>query len=230
MHVKPLKPTKIKAAVSTAFADIDLQKAETTENISFILYLVPLISSTIYAISLWTSEGLSLTLPETVYLSVTKDPYLFLISFLAICCAVLIEVFGSSKESRLSRIETNSKQIQILAVISFSAAVLSVWSTIGYSFDISRTLQILLAGRYALIFPLMLFILAFLLNTSLKFNLLSFNNLMKNASFILMIASPLIFYGLWRIHVPWEGIISITLITLIIGVALILYKGLDQTS
>ena len=230
MHIKLLKPTKIKAAVSTAFADIDLQKAETTENISFILYLVPLISSTIYAISLWTSEGLSLTLPETVYLSVTKDPYLFLISFLAICCAVLIEVFGSSKESRLSRIETNSKQIQILAVISFSAAVLSVWSTIGYSFDISRILQILLAGRYALIFPLMLFILAFLLNTSLKFNLLSFNNLMKNASFILMIASPLIFYGLWRIHVPWEGIISITLITLIIGVALILYKGLDQTS
>ena len=230
MHVKSLKPTKIKAAVFTAFADIDLQRAETTENISFILYLVPLISSTIYAISLWTSEGLSLTLPETVYLSVTKDPYLFLISFLAICCAVLIEVFGSSKESRLSRIETNSKQIQILAVISFSAAVLSVWSTIGYSFDISRTLQILLAGRYALIFPLMLFILAFLLNTSLKFNLLSFNNLMKNASFILMIASPLIFYGLWRIHVPWEGIISITLITLIIGVALILYKGLDQTS
>ena len=230
MHVKPLKPTKIKAAVSTAFADIDLQKAETTENISFILYLVPLISSTIYAISLWASEGLSLTLPETVYLSVTKDPYLFLVGFLAICCAVLIEVFGSSKESRLSRIETNSKQIQILAVISFSAAVLSVWSTIGYSFDISRILQILLAGRYALIFPLMLFILAFLLNTSLKFNLLSFNNLMKNASFILMIASPLIFYGLWRIHVPWEGIISITLITLIIGVALILYKGLDQTS
>ena len=230
MHIKLLKPTKIKAAVSTAFADIDLQKAETTENISFILYLVPLISSTIYAISLWTSEGLSSTLPETVYLSVTKDPYLFLISFLAICCAVLIEVFGSSKESRLSRIETNSKQIQILAVISFSAAVLSVWSTIGYSFDISRTLQILLAGRYALIFPLMLFILAFLLNTSLKFNLLSFNNLMKNASFILMIASPLLFYGLWRIHVPWEGIISITLIILIIGVALILYKGLDQTS
>jgi|TARA_B100000959_G_scaffold176005_1_gene184252 hypothetical protein len=230
LHIKLLKPTKIKAAVSTAFADIDLQKAETTENISFILYLVPLISSTIYAISLWTSEGLSSTLPETVYLSVTKDPYLFLISFLAICCAVLIEVFGSSKESRLSRIETNSKQIQILAVISFSAAVLSVWSTIGYSFDISRTLQILLAGRYALIFPLMLFILAFLLNTSLKFNLLSFNNLMKNASFILMIASPLIFYGLWRIHVPWEGIISITLIILIIGVALILYKGLDQTS
>ncbi len=230
MHVKPLKPTKIKAAVFTAFADIDLQRAETTENISFILYLVPLISSTIYAISLWASEGLSSTLPETVYLSVTKDPYLFLIGFLAICCAVLIEVFGSSKESRLSRIETNSKQIQILAVISFSAAVLSVWSTIGYSFDISRTLQILLAGRYALIFPLMLFILAFLLNTSLKFNLLSFNNLMKNASFILMIASPLIFYGLWRIHVPWEGIISITLIILIIGVALILYKGLDQTS
>jgi len=207
-----------------------LQRAETTENISFILYLVPLISSTIYALSLWASEGLSSTLPETVYLSVTKDPYLFLIGFLAICSAVLIEVYGSSKESRLSRIEANSRQLQVLAVISIGAAVLSVWSTLGYSFNISGILQILLEGRYALIFPLMLFILAFLLNTSLKINLLSYNNLVKNASLILMIASPLIFYGLWRIHVPWEGIISITLITLIIGLALLIYKGLDQTS
>ena len=207
-----------------------MQRAETTENISFILYLVPLISSTIYALSLWASEGLSSTLPETVYLSVTKDPYLFLIGFLAICSAVLIEVYGSSKESRLSRIEANSRQLQVLAVISIGAAVLSVWSTLGYSFNISGILQILLEGRYALIFPLMLFILAFLLNTSLKINLLSYNNLVKNASLILMIASPLIFYGLWRIHVPWEGIISITLITLIIGLALLIYKGLDQTS
>jgi hypothetical protein len=230
LHVKPLEPTKIKAAVFTAFADIGLQRAETTENISFILYLVPLISSTIYAISLWTSEGLSLTLPETVYLSVTKDPYLFLIGFLAICCAVLIEVYGSSKESRLSRIEANSRQLQILAVISISAAILSVWSTIGYSFNFSGILQIFLAGRYALIFPLMLFILAFLLNTSLKINLLSLSNLTKNASLILMIASPLLFYGLWRIHVPWEGIISITLITLITGVVLLIYKGPDQSS
>ena len=230
MHIKLLKPTKIKAAVSTAFADIDLQKAETTENISFILYLVPLISSTIYAISLWTSEGLSSTLPETVYLSVTKDPYLFLISFLAICCAVLIEVFGSSKESRLNRIKENSRQLQVLAVISFSAAVLSVWSTIGYSFNISGILPVLLEGKYALLFPIMLFTLAFLLNTSLKFNLLSFNNFMQNASIILMISSPLIFYGLWRIHVPWEGIISITFITLIAGIALLIYKDLDQIS
>ena len=230
MHVKPLEPTKIKAAVFTAFADIDLQRAETAENISFILYLVPLISSTIYAISLWASEGLSSTLPETVYLTVTKDPYLFLIGFLAICCAVLIEVYGSSKESKLNRIEANSRQLQILAVISISAAILSVWSTIGYSINISGILQILLAGRYALIFPLMLFILAFLLNTSLKFNLLSFDNLIKNASLILMIASPLIFYGLWRIHVPWEGIISITLITLITGAALLIYKGPEQSN
>ncbi len=230
MHEKPLEPTKIKVSVFTAFADIDLQREEITENISFILYLIPLIFSTVYAISLWVPEGLSSTLPETVYFSVTKDPYLFIIGFLAICSAILIEVYGSSKESRLNRIKENSRQLQVLAVISISAAVLSVWSTIGYSFNISGILQILLEGKYALVFPLMLFILAFLLNTSFRFNLLSFNNLVKNASIILMISSPLIFYALWYIHVPWEGIISITLTILITGVILILYKGLDQIS
>jgi len=230
LHVKLLEPTKIKVAVFTAFAAITLHREEITENISFVLYLVPLIASTVYALSLWVPEGLSSNLPETIYLSVTKDPYLFLIGLLAICSAILIEVYGSSKESRLNRIKDNSRQLQVLAVISISAAILSVWSTIGYSFNISGILQILLEGRYALVFPVMLFILAFLLNTSLRSDFLSFNNLVKNASLILIIFSPLIFYGLWSIHVPWEGIISVTLIVLITGIVLLLYKGLDQIS
>lgn len=228
MHVKSLKPTKIKTAIFIAPADTDLQKVENGENISFILYLVPLILSASYTLFLWISKGLSFTIPETVYLAVTKDPFIFLIGFLSICLAVLIEIFSSPIESRLIKLTDNARQIQFLAFICMGSVVVSVWSTSGYSLNLGQFLQILLEGRYALIFPLMLFIFSLILNPKLKINIFSINNLIKNASIFFLIASPLIFYGLWRIHVPWESLISITLISLIVGSALLLYRGLDQ--
>jgi len=204
-----------------------LQKVENAENISLILYLVPLIASTIFTLYLWISEGLSLTLPETVYLTVTKDPYLFLIGFFAICLGILIEIYASPSDSKLIRFADNSKQIQILAFICIGSVILSVWSVSGYSFNFGRILQILLEGRYALVFPLLLFILSFLHNPTLKFNFLSFNIIIKHVSIFLLIASPLVFYGLWRIHVPWVFLISITLITLFLGIVF-LYRDFDK--
>lgn len=228
MHVKSLKPTKIKTAIFIAPADTDLQKVENAENISFILYLIPLVLSTFYAVFLWISEGLSFTLPQTVYLTVTKDPYIFLIGFLAICLAVLVEIFLSPEESKLIKLTDNARQIQFLAFICIGSVIVSVWSTSGYSLNLGQFLQILLGGRYALIFPLMLFIFSLILNPKLQINILSTDTLIKYTSIFLLIASPLIFYGLWSIHVPWESLISITLITLIFGSALLFYRGLDQ--
>ncbi|MFQ6135422.1 MAG: hypothetical protein ACE5KU_06400, partial [Nitrososphaerales archaeon] len=133
-------------------------------------------------------------------------------------------------DSRLNRLAANSRQIQILAVICIASAAVSVWSVTGYSPSTGRLLPILLEGRYALIYPLVLFILALLLNPSVRFDFLSFDDLLKNASLILLIASPLILYGLWRAHVSWAGIISSTLIALAIGLALLLYRGLGRSS
>lgn len=191
---------------------------------------MPLLVSTIYALSLWISKGLSSALPETVYLTVTKDPYIFLIGVLSICLAVIIEIYASPITSRLSKLEANSRQIQFLAVICFVTSAISVWSASGYSFSMSKFIQIFLEGRYALVYPLMLFILALLLKSSLQLKPLYSNNLRENISFILLIASPIICYGLWSIHISWGGIISVTLITSIIGLALLLYKGLNQTN
>ncbi len=207
-----------------------MQRVETAENISFILYLVPFLASAVYALSVWVPSGLSSTLPQTVYLTVTKDPYLFLVGFLAVCLGVLIEVYLSPADSRLNRLAANSRQIQVLALISIVSAAVSVWSVTSYSLNTRELLSILLQGRYALIYPLVLFILAIMLNPSVRFGFLSFNNLLKNASLILLIASPLILYGLWRLHVSWTGIIFSTLITLAIGLALLLYRGLGRTS
>jgi hypothetical protein len=185
--------------------------------------MIPFIGSLVYALFLWIPEGLSSVLPINVYLTVTKNPYLFIIAFTAICLGVLIEVFASSSDSRLSRLSANSRQIQIIAVLCFVSAVISVWSTTGYSLSSSRILPILLEGKYAIIYPLVLYIFALLLNPSVKFDL-SFDNFIKNISIILLIASPLVLFGLWQINRAWLEIIIITLITLLAGLGLLIYN------
>jgi hypothetical protein len=205
-----------------------LERTELTENISFILYLVPLIASAIYALSIWAAQGLSAALPQTVYLTVTKDPYLFLLGFASVCAAVLIELFGSPDKVKITKLTENVRQLQILAIICIATAIISVWSAAGYSPSTGSILGLLLEGRYALIFPLLLFILALLLNPASKFTFLAPSNLMRNSSLILLILSPLIFYGLWRIHMPWPAIIGPTIIIIIAGVALLFYDGTNQ--
>jgi len=208
-----------------------LERTELTENISFILYLIPLVASAVYALSIWAAQGLSAALPPTVYFTVTKDPYLFLIGFAAVCAAVLIEIFGSPTEAKPSKLAENVQQIQLLAIICLVTAVIaSAWSAVGYAPSFGGIIGVLLEGRYALIFPLLLFILSLLLNPSSGFTFLTPANLLRNGSLILLIASPLIFYGLWRIHMPWMLIIGPTLALVIAGVALLIYSGTGRAS
>ncbi len=208
-----------------------MERTELTENISFILYLIPLVASTVYALSLWAAQGLSVALPPTVYFTVTKDPYLFLIGFAAVCAAVLIEIFGSPAEAKPSKLAENVRQIQLLAIICLvTAAIVSVWSAVDYAPSLGGIVGILLEGRYALIFPLMLFILSMLLNPSSRFTFLTPVNLLRNGSLILLIASPLLFFGLWRIHMSWPLIIGPTLAVVIAGTALLIYTGTGRAS
>jgi hypothetical protein len=205
-----------------------LERAELAENVSFILYLIPLAASVVYALSGWVGQGLSAALPESVYLTVTKDPYLFLLGFASICFAILIEVYGSPKEAKPDKLAANARQIQILAIVCIVSAVASVWSATGYSPSTGQILQLLLEGRYALIYPLMLFALAFFLNPSISISLLSRGNIRRNGSLIFLIASPFVLYGLWSIHATWIAIIVPTLVSLLAGLVLLVYGDLGQ--
>jgi hypothetical protein len=205
-----------------------LERAELAENISFILYLIPLVASVVYALTAWVTNGLSSALPITVYLTVTKDPYLFLIGFAAICSAVLVEIIGSPSATRIAKLISNIKQIQILAIVCVLSSLVSVWSATDYSPSIGRLLDVLLEGRYALIFPLMLFILAFLLSPSIRLSSLSAGRLLRNSSIALLIITPLTFYGLWRLHLPWIAILTPTLVLLLTGFALLVYNSINR--
>ncbi len=207
-----------------------MQRTETAENASFILYLLPIVASAAYALSAWVSEGLSSNLPVTIYFTVTKNPYLFLLGFTSVCLAVLIDVYGSPADSRLNKLTENYRQTQMLATVCLLSAAVFVWSAAEYSPSTGRFLQILLEGRYALIYPLTLFMLSMLLNPSINLGFLSLSRLLRNASVILLASSPIILYGLWRLQASWAVVLLLTFVALLSGLTLLFIRGLGRSS
>jgi len=202
-----------------------LSRVDVLEDLTFILYLTPLIASAVYALYLWLPTGLSTSLPKSIYLAVTKNPYLFLIGLVAVCGAVLLEVYLSPPDSRVKKLAESSHQVQILATVCVIFALISVWSAADYSTDTRVFLTIFLEGRYALIYPLLLFLIAPLLNPTLSLRSFRVRGLTEDLSMLLMVASPLILLLLWRLHAPWEAMISTTLIILAAGLLLLTYRA-----
>jgi hypothetical protein len=189
--------------------------------------MFPFIASFIYALVIWVPEGLSAVIPLGVYLQVTKDPYLFLLGSLAVCFAVIIEIYASPSENRKRLLYSNSRQIQFLAIISIFLALLSAWSASFFSLDISEIFLVLLNGRYTIIFPLVLFMLSLLINPAIQFDFLSLSNFIRYISVILIISSPLVLFILWRLQSEWIIIISSSLILLLLGLSILVYRNKD---
>ncbi|MGH2639923.1 MAG: hypothetical protein ACRDF4_11700, partial [Rhabdochlamydiaceae bacterium] len=60
------------------------------EDVSFFLYLVPIVASIIYGAYEWAAISHASTMPELAYLIVAKSQYLFLLSVVAICIGVIL--------------------------------------------------------------------------------------------------------------------------------------------
>jgi len=205
---------------------VNLPKMESAENLSFLLYLMPIVMTTAYTLVLWASKGLTLNIPLDIYLSITKNPYLFLLGLTSVSLAVLVDVYGSSKEKRYSKLQENHRQIQILATICLISVVFCLWNVIGFSIN-SKFIQILLEGKYSLLFPLSLFIQSLLINPSLETKIKP-KSLIENFSIILIVGSPIILYILWRFNLSWLVTVSIATLCLAAGSFLLFLRVLHK--
>jgi hypothetical protein len=73
------------------------------EDLSTILFMLPFVGSGVYAIYLWASSGATAILPVSVYLNVTRDPYLFLGATMAVLAGLILDLRGVDPEKRRSR-------------------------------------------------------------------------------------------------------------------------------
>jgi hypothetical protein len=187
-----------------------MNKKEAYDELAFLLYLMPFIVSAIYAIILWVNSGISFFLPESIYLSVTKNPYVFMIGFFSVLIGVVIEVINREPSQRREAVFTLSKRLQSIAIISFTLSFITAWYTKGF-LDLGSAILNLLDGRYTLIFPAFVLLISFLILPIIRIERKQIRNV---SAAISLLAVPLAIYGIGRWNVSIGLITSLILITL----------------
>lgn len=188
-----------------------MDRREVFSDVSFMLLLVPLIASTSYALVLWAGQGFSLVIPENVYLNVTRSPAVFLVGILAVFLGTIIELSNEPLGTRAQTAVSLSKRLQSLAVATFVLAFVSAWYANGFRLDLTGAVVDLLAGRFNVLFPAMLFVLSFLLTTPIS---LGRTVRPRPLAFISLLLAPLLLYEIGKRNADLGLLVSLILIIL----------------
>jgi len=189
------------------------------EDLSTLLFLVPFMASGVYAVYLWAASGITLVLPTSVYLNVTRDPYVFLSGTLAVLVGLIIDLGGTEPTKRRDRLAWDSGFLQKVAAASFVLALVAAWYSNGFS-DILGAAQDFVLGRYSIVFPALLVLLSYLVNPSLK---LSGAASTKVLGFLAMLAVPAVIYEVGKRN-PAVGLSTAALV-MILGLYLLLRQS-----
>lgn len=194
-----------------------MAQREAHEDLGFVLAFVPFLGSAIYALALWIPRGVSGGFPQDIFLSVTKDPYLFLVGYVALLGGAVVEVRASSMPAE--KLGAVVGRLQLVAVISFVLALILAWIAAGFG-SAGATLGLLIAGRYAILFP------AALLVTSLGVGLATGRRTETGlaagfAGVIPMIGSAVVLLAGSRTAAPWPLTVGVAMALLVGGVIVI---------
>jgi hypothetical protein len=189
------------------------------EDVAFLLYLVPVVASILYGIADWISTAKSSTMPTAAYLDVAKSPYLFLISVVAICLAVILEVRSTNSPERNGIVQANISRMQILAVVVLVISFLAAFS--AGSYDVGNAFSLFVNGRYALIYAFFLIGISLLLAPKQVLGNLKVASIPDLLGLILLVLSPVLFYLAIRVHLHISESAIGSLIVGIVGFVLL---------
>jgi len=189
------------------------------EDVSTLLYLVPFIASGAYGLYLWFSSGITAILPSSAYLEVTRDPYVFLAGTFAVLLGLILDLSGTELQGRRERLVWTSGFLQKTAVACFLLSLLMAWYSNGF-LDVAGAADDFVVGRYAIVFPALLFLFSYLVNPTLKLGDARNN---KFLGFLAMLAVPAVVYEVGKRNTV-VGLASAT-VFLVIGLWLMLRTG-----
>lgn len=202
-----------------------MSKRVSSDDASMLLYMVPFVASGIYALYFWVAGGISSVLPSSVYLTVTRDPYLFLAGTLSVMLGVVLEVSSTSPARRPAKLGSVGSTLQTIAAASFILALVCAFYANGFT-DISGVANDFLVGRYSLVFPAVLVLFSYLITA--RFNLASLRT-PNILGIIAMLLVPVSMYGIGRRN-PTLGLVA-GLAFVMVGIALFMMsnrKVVDQ--
>jgi hypothetical protein len=138
-----------------------------------LLYLVPFVATAGYGLYLWAKTGLSAILPSSVYLSVARDPYVFIVGSFAVMAGVVLDIMSAEPGSRLAQARSTATILQSIAAASLVLAFLGAWYSNGF-LHLTATFTDFIVSRYTVIFPAVLVLLSYLI--TLQYNVKTLRN------------------------------------------------------
>ncbi len=190
-----------------------------SQDASALLYLVPFAASGVYALYLWVLGGVSPILPATVYLTVTRDPILFVVGSLCVMLGVAIEVSSTDRAGRSAKLDTLGNTLQSIAAASLILALLSAWYANGFT-DVAGAATDFIVGRFGLVFPAVMVLLSYLVTAQFKLASLRNPNVLGILAMLLVPASV---YALGRRDILLG--LSVAFVLVIVGLALFLMSN-----
>jgi hypothetical protein len=193
-----------------------MSKKVSSDDASVLLYMVPFIASGVYALYLWVAGGFSSILPTSAYLTVTRDPILFLVGTLSVMLGVVLEVSYAGPAGKTAKLGSVGDTLQTIAVASFILALVSALYAHGFS-DVSGAVSDFLVGRFSLVFPGVMVLFSYLITA--RFNLSSLRR-PTILGIIAMLLSPAFLYAIGRRHSTLG--LAVALVFLLAGIGLFL--------
>lgn len=193
-------------------------KSSAIEDASFILFILPIVVSGLYAIYAGiTSAAFNI---ET-YVAVTSNPFVFIIAIAAVCAAMLLEVYYSPPEMRSKKIDVNARRMQKLAIVTLVLSVLAAGVAIGAA-PLPLFIGTFLIGRYPILFSALLVFLSFLVVIPLKFQNLGKSAVTNALAIILLILAPIAYSIGGGGSIPFEPRAAAATLLVILGLILLI--------
>lgn len=169
-----------------------MSKKVSSDDVVVLLYMVPFIAYVVYALYLWAAGGISAVLPESVYLTVTRDPVLFLVAAFSVMLGVVLDVRLTAPSGRPAKLSSVGNTLQTIAVASFVLAFLCALYADGLS---AGAVSDFLTGRFSLVFPVVMVLFSYLITA--RFNLPSLKT-PTMLGIIAMLLAPAFLYEVGR--------------------------------
>ncbi len=193
---------------------------DTGEDVAFFLYLLPVVASIIYGAFEWAILPHTSKMPVLAYVIVAKSQYLFLLSLIAICLAIIFEVRNSSIVEREGVVKANSTRLLWLAIVVLILSLAAAVSAGGYGFG--NGFVVFVQGRYPLIYAFFLLGMSLLLSPKQVLGNAKMNALPEILGLVLLVASPLVFYLGLKVKIPFAASAAGGVVVAIIGLVLLL--------
>lgn len=194
------------------------------EDIAFLLYLLPVVAAIVYGAVEWAILPHTSSMPILAYIIVGKSQYLFLLSLISVCVAVIFEVRSVPVSERESIVRANSSRLIWLAVAVIVISLAAAYSAGGYG--VGNGISVFVQGRYPLIYAFFLVGISLLLSPKQILGNAKMSALPEILGLVLLVASPLVFYLGLKAKIPFAASAAAGIVVAVI--ALVILLGLSD--